>query len=382
MYHIKKGKVPKQAHVAIPEGLHEEEHGRRGFQGPASHLYRTHPPTGWVRIDGPLRPRAFACAALPTPDQRAADGPPVEMLRSPDVRVFLSRRTDTMPYFVRNTDGDEIQFVHAGRGRFETDYGILPFEPGDYLVIPKGTTYRVHVEDEPSLLLIVETPQPVTIPDRGLLGHHALFDPGVLVAPELEPAPQNREDREDRADNQEWEVRIKRHGQYTSVVYPFYPMDVVGWKGDLWVAKLNVRDFRPVTSARYHLPPSVHATFQAGPAAGVLISTFAPRPLESDPEALRVPFYHRNMDYDEVLFYHQGSFFSRAGIQAGALTLHPQGIHHGPHPQAVQASKSKTHTDEVAVMIESRRPFLVLPELESVEIKEYADSWKSPGSKA
>jgi len=367
MYLMKKGEAPKQAHVSVPEGLYEEEHGRRGFSGPSSHLYRTHPPTGWVRIDGPLKPRAFACGALSTPDQRSADARPVEILRSPDVRVFLSRRAETMPYFLRNADGDEVQFVHSGRGRFETDYGTLSYEPGDYVVIPKGTIYRVSVEAGPSLFLIAESPKQVTLPERGLLGHHALFDLGVLTVPELAPVTDTS--------GREWEVRIKRNGEYTKVVYPFNPMDVVGWKGDLWVAKLNVRDFRPVMSPRYHLPPSVHATFQAG---GLLISTFAPRPLESDPQALRVPFYHRNMDYDEVLFYHKGDFFSRAGIQQGALTLHPQGIHHGPHPQAVEASKTKTHTDEVAVMIESRRPFSVLPELETVELKEYAMSWSQP----
>lgn len=365
MYLTRKGTTPKQAHVGIPEGLYEEEHGRRGFVGPASHLYRRHPPTGWVRIDGPLRPRAFACADLPTPDLHLADGLPVEILRSPDARVSLSRRAETMPYFVRNADGDEVQFVHAGTGRFETDYGVLPYEPGDYVVIPKGTTYRVVVETGPSLFLIAETPVPVGVPERGLLGQHALFDRGVLTTPEL---PLNTQDQEGR----NWEVRITRGGKPTKVVYPFYPMDVVGWKGDLWVAKLNVRDFRPVTSARYHLPPSVHATFQAG---GLLISTFAPRPLESDPESLRVPFYHRNMDYDEVLFYHQGDFFSRAGIMAGMITLHPQGIHHGPQPQAVEAGKSKTHTEEVAVMIESQSPFEVLPGVEPVEVKDYAMSW-------
>ena len=369
MYLMKKGNAPNQAHVGIPEGLYEEEHGRHGFSGPASHLYRRHPPTGWVRIDGPLRPRAFACAALPTPDQRSADARPVEILRSPDVRVLLSRRAETMPSFVRNADGDEVQFVHAGRGRFETDYGVLAYEPGDYVVIPKGTTYRILVESGPSLFLIVETPTPVELPERGLLGHHALFDKGILTAPEPAPVSNDRDER------REWEVRIKREGAYTRVFYPFYPIDVAGWKGDLWVAKLNVRDFRPVTSARYHLPPSVHATFQAD---GVLISTFAPRPLESDPQSLRVPFYHRNMDYDEVLFYHVGDFFSRAGIQPGMLTLHPQGIHHGPHPQAVEASRAKTHTDEVAIMIESRRPLTVLPELEPVEMKEYAMSWSIP----
>jgi len=367
MYLVKKGVAPSQAHVGIPEGLCEEEHGRQGFAGPVSHLYRTHPPTAWVRIEGPLRPRAFACADLPTPDVRSADAPPLEVLSSPDVSVFLSRRAASMAYFVRNADGDEVYFAHRGHGRFETDYGMLPFEPGDYIFIPKGTTYRTLLDGtEPALFLIAELPLPVVIPDSGPLGQHALFDKGVLAVPEPSSGQGGH------TDGQEWEVRIKRAGEHTRVVYPFYPMDVAGWKGDLWPAKLNVRDIRPVMSPGYHLPPSVHVTFAAG---GALISTFVPRPLESDPKALRVPFYHRNMDYDEVLFYHSGSFFSRSGIDAGMMTLHPQGIHHGPQPQAVEASRTKASTDEVAVMIESAHPFVVQPELESVELKDYAMSW-------
>src|SRR5436309_9955712 len=137
MYLIKKGNVPNQAHVGIPEGLCEEEHGRQGFVGPSSHLYRRHPPTGWMRIEGPLRPRAFACAALPTADLRSATADPLEALSSPDVRAFLARRAETRSYFMRNADGDEIYFVHAGRGRFETDYGVLAYEPGDYMLLPK-----------------------------------------------------------------------------------------------------------------------------------------------------------------------------------------------------------------------------------------------------
>jgi homogentisate 1,2-dioxygenase len=369
MYLQRKGTVPNQAHVGIPEGLYEEEHGRHGFVGPSSHLYRRHPPTGWVRIDGPLRPRAFACTEVQAPDARLADTYPVEVLRSQDVSVFISRRAETMPFFCRNSDGDEIYFVHDGTGSFETDYGRLSYEPGDYIVIPKGTSYRIIVDAGPSLFLIIETSQAVGLPDRGLLGQHALFDKGVLVAPELDHGARSEDD------GKQWEVRVKRRNEYTRVIYPFYPMDVVGWKGDLWVVKLNVRDFRPVMSARYHLPPSAHATFQAG---GALISTFAPRLLESDPDALRVPFYHRNVDYDEVLFYHRGDFFSRAGIQPGMLTLHPQGIHHGPQPQAVAASRDKTRTDEIAVMIESRAPFTVLPALEPAERKDYALSWSRP----
>lgn len=364
MYLNRKGKVPNQAHVGIPEGLFEEEHGREGFAGPVSHLYRTHPPTGWVKIDGPLKPRAFACLTLSTISPWQASR--ILAMHSHDVSLYVSSRAETMPHFIRNADGDEVYFVHQGRGRFETDYGTLSYEPGDYLVIPKGTTYRVHIDAGPTLFLIIETPDPIALPDRGPLGQHALFDKGVLVAPELgmvEP-PETQ--------GQQWEVHITRQGESTRVTYPFYPMDVVGWKGDLWVAKLNVRDFRPVTSPRYHLPPSVHVTFRAG---GCLISTFAPRPLESDPESLRVPFYHRNADYDEVLFYHQGEFFSRAGIQPGMLTLHPQGIHHGPQPQAVKASAQKTQTTEVAVMIESKTPFTVKPEMEAAELKDYALSW-------
>ncbi len=369
MYQNKRGKAPNQAHVGIPEGLCEEEHGRDGFTGPASHLYRTHPPTGWLKIDGPLKPRAFACRGLSVTASSSSTGHPVFAMQSRDASLFLSSRAETMTHFVRNADGDELYFVHLGTGQFETDYGTLSYEPGDYVLIPKGTTYRIHVDAGPSLFLIIETPERILVPDRGPLGQHALFDKGVLVAPELgtlEPAA---------AGEREWEVHIKRQGERTRVVYPFYPMDVVGWKGDLWVAKLNVRDFRPVTSPRYHLPPSVHTTFQAG---GCLISTFAPRPLETDPDALRVPFYHRNTDYDEVLFYHQGEFFSRAGIQAGMLTLHPQGIHHGPQPQAVQSSKGKTHTSEVAVMIESRTPFTVRPEMDAMEVTDYAMSWSRP----
>jgi len=366
MYQNKKGKTPNQAHVGIPEGLCEEEHGREGFAGPASHLYRTHPPTGWLRIDGPLKPRAFACRRISLTTPPSAATHPALVMQSRDVSLSISSLTETMTHFMRNADGDEIYFVHLGTGRFETDYGILSYEPGDYVLIPKGTTYRTHVDAGPSLFLLIETPERIVVPNRGPLGQHALFDRGVLVAPELGTVDSSE------AGEQEWAVHIKRQGDVTRVVYPFYPMDVVGWKGDLWVSKLNVRDFRPVTSPRYHLPPSVHATFQAG---GCLISTFAPRPLETDPEALRVPFYHRNTDYDEVLFYHQGEFFSRAGIQPGMLTLHPQGIHHGPQPQAVESNKGKTHTNEVAVMIESATSFIVRPEMHAVEIADYAMSW-------
>jgi homogentisate 1,2-dioxygenase len=167
---------------------------------------------------------------------------------------------------------------------------------------------------------------------------------------------------------------IKRQGALTSVWYPHCPLDVVGWKGTLCVWQLNVRDIRPVSSDRYHLPPSAHTTFVA---ANVAICTFAPRPLENgDPRALKVPFFHSNIDFDEVLFYHAGEFFSRDGIEPGMLTFHPQGIHHGPQARAAQRAPKATHTEEIAVMIDTRRPLDICAPATALELPDYWKSWQ------
>jgi homogentisate 1,2-dioxygenase len=170
------------------------------------------------------------------------------------------------------------------------------------------------------------------------------------------------------------EVRVRREGEFSSIFYPFDPLDVVAWKGDATVWQLNVRDIRPVVSPRYHLPPSVHTTFLANQ---FVICTFLPRPLETeDPAALRVPFFHRNIDFDEVIFYHDGDFFSRDGIRPGWVTLHPQGIHHGPHPKALAASKTKDRTEEIAVMVDAKRPLRLTEEAKAVSWAEYPMTWK------
>ncbi len=363
MFPLAKGEITRQAHVALPEGTYEEEHGRDGFYGPVSHLYRIHAPTGWTRIEGPLKPQAFDGAKLPTQAKDAVSAR-VKLLYNPDVALYISRPQRPMEYYFRNADGDEVYFIHQGQGVLETDFGPLDFEPGDYLVIPRGTTYRLLPDTAENFFLVIESFSRVRQPERGLLGQHALYDPAIITTPD--PAPIEEE-------GVEWEVRIKRLDELTSIFYPFNPMDVVGWKGDLTVWQLNVRDFRPVMSHRAHLAPSVHTTFQG---EGYVICSFVPRPLEEDPEAVRVPFYHRNIDYDEVLFYHAGEFFSRHGIDAGMITFHPQGIHHGPHPQAVEASKKKSATNEVAVMLDTSRPLLVTPEARTIEWGEYHLSWQ------
>lgn len=369
MFPLSKGKVTPQAHVGIPEGTYEEEHARKGFFGKTSHLYRTHRPTDWTRIEGPLRPHAYYLSELAPTDQRdALRGEPVTVLYNDDVSLKVSRLSEPMPYYFRNADGDDVYFVHQGEGVIETDFGPLDFERGDYVVIPRGTTYRVVPRTRENFFLIIESKGEIEIPDRGPLGPNAVYDRGVLVTPEPSPILD---------DSKEYEVRIKRLGEYTSVFYPFNPMDVVGWKGDLTAFKLNVRDIRPIMSHRYHLPPSVHTTFLGG---NFVICTFVPRPFESEPEAMRVPFYHRNIDYDEVLFYHDGDFFSRQHIKPGMLTLHPQGIHHGPHPKAAEKVAALERTDEIAVMVDTRYPLKIAEAAQGVEWADYVNSWKpAPG---
>jgi homogentisate 1,2-dioxygenase len=348
-----RGRVAQQAHVGVPEGTVEEEYARNGFFGRYAHFYREHAPVGWTRIEGPLRPHLYDLSS-------AAPGDRVPVLANADCTISTTALHEPMPYFFRNADADELLFVHAGAGRLETDFGPLAYEPGDYLVIPRGTTYRLAPTGE-TRLLVVATAGELAVPDRGMLGQHALFDPAVMRVPSPEAST---------LAGPEWKVVIQRQGQLTSVYYPHCPLDVVGWKGTLAVWQLNVRDIRPVSADRYHLPPSAHTTFVA---PNVAICTFAPRPLENgDPRAMKVPFYHSNIDFDEVLFYHSGEFFSRGMVRPGMLTFHPQGIHHGPQ----RRDNPGARTEEVAVMIDTRRPLDACAPAASLEVADYWRSWQ------
>jgi homogentisate 1,2-dioxygenase len=369
------GQVATQAHVAVPDGLFEEEHGRQGFYGPVSHVYHRHAPTGWSRIDGPLQPRAYKLNALPEAAYDMEAGK-TWLLGHDTLRMGLVQFTETNTYISRNADGDELYFIHAGHGHLQTDYGWLPVQPGSYVLLPKGVSYRWCVA-APLTLLLIESTQPFTLPPRGAMGQHAPFDPNCLIKPVLQTPALAKALANDKGEPvTQWPVRIKRFDQMTQVVYPFDPLDVAGWKGNLYPCVLQVRDIRPVHSHRLHLPPSVHATWQAGEA---VVCTFLPRPLETDPLAQQVPFYHRNIDYDEVIFYHDGDFFSRDGlITPGMLTWHPAGIHHGPHPKAYANQHQHTHTQEIAVMLDSPSPLMATMEAASIELEGYAMSWQQP----
>jgi homogentisate 1,2-dioxygenase len=260
-------------------------------------------------------------------------------------------------------------FIHAGEGDLFCDFGHLAYREGDYILLPRGTMWRIEPKSRTVSLLIEATNNSFKLPDRGILGPHAIFDPAILDTPKLDDAF-----RAQQGDRQ-WQVRVKRRGAFSTITYPFNPLDAVGWKGNLAPVKLNWRDIRPVMSHRYHIPPSVHSTFVSD---RFVVCTFVPRPIESDPGALKVPFFHSNDDFDEVIFYHQGEFFSRDNIHPGMVTWHPNGFTHGPHPKAFAAGAkaAKAMTDEVAVMIDARDPldFNASPE---TEFGAYAESWRA-----
>jgi homogentisate 1,2-dioxygenase len=358
------GQATRQAHADLPEGTFEREFGRDGFFGPATHIYHRRPPTGWTSIQGDMRPRAFDAAKAAI----SAIGPFRAALMLASNCCFVLACTCPVPTnLLRNSDGDLLLFVHDGAGDLFCDFGHLTYRDGDYIMIPRGTMWRLEPSLQTVLLMIEARDGAFKLSERGLLGPHAVFDPAVLETPKIDDSFRAQADDETN-------LYVKRRDAVTTITYPFNPLDAVGWKGNLAPVKLNWRDIRPIMSHRYHLPPSVHSTFVAD---RFVVCTFVPRPIETDPGALKVPFFHSNEEYDEVIFYHRGSFFSRDNIHPGMMTMHPSGITHGPHPKAFAAGAKATRkeTDEVAVMIDSRDPFELGKAAQDNEDQEYAKSW-------
>lgn len=363
------GTHSRQAHADMPESTYEREISKEGFFGPAAFLHHRRPPTGWVQFEGPLRPRAFDLARLVGGERSPWDAAVVLHNRATEVRFW--KLAEPMRALVRNADGDQLLFVHQGEGDLLCDYGRIAYEAGDYLYLPRGTMWRLRPLAPSAFLTIEATNSHFRLPDRGLMGAHAQFDPAMLDTPIMDDVFRAHQDEPG-----EVQVEIKKRGQISVATYPYNPLDAMGWHGDLAPVRLNVRHIRPVVSHRYHLPPSVHSTFVSD---RFVVCTFAPRPFETDPGALKVPFFHNNDDYDEVLFYHAGDFFSRDHIEAGMMTFHPSGFTHGPHPKALKSMlvQPKTATDEYAVMIDTRDPLEVGEAVAAVENPAYVDSWKT-----
>lgn len=367
MHHYTQGKPTTQGHKGIPEGHFEEEQGHGGFFGPVSHLIRKHPSTRWTEIEGPLKPRMFDLVRL----EKRSNW--LRLFYNAHVGIYydwLTPRSERALRAFRNADGDTLYFCHSGEGEIFSEYGKLDYSKGSYVVIPKCVTHTIFPKTESEFLVIESKTSHYQQPDRGMVGRNAFYDTNAIGKPRLE-------EQEARLKSEGLEVRkvvVKHGGQHTTFSYADTIYDVVGWKGDLFPFTLHMDDLMPLMSHRVHLPPSAHSTFVA---REFVVCTFLPRPLEQDADALKVPFYHQNMDYDEILFYHNGDFFSRDNLHSGMLSYHPMGFPHGPHPKAMKTIDQKTHTNEYAVMLDSRWPLERDASLDAVEVLEYWKSWRT-----
>lgn len=366
---VVEGLASRQAHADLPEGTVERELGKEGFFGPSTQMIHPRPPTGWTHWEGPLRPRAFDLAKLDA--GHATPWSARAVLHNAHLRLRHWVCPTSMDRLARNADGDELLFLHAGSAELYCDYGHLTLAAGDYVVLPRGTMWRIECAQPTVWLLIEATNGSYQLPDKGLVGEHAIFDPAMLDYPRIDEAF-----RAQRHSDREWRVEIKRRERISTVSYPYNPLDALGWHGTLMPVRINVRHIRPLMSHRYHLPPSAHTTFVA---PRFVVCTFAPRPFETDPGAIKVPFFHNNDDFDEAIFYHAGDFFSRDNIRPGMLTLHPCGFTHGPHPKALNnmLAPKKPATDEYAVMIDARDALDVGDDMPAVEWDDYHRSWCS-----
>jgi homogentisate 1,2-dioxygenase len=384
--YLRKGSIPRKRHIAHPqqpgfkgEGIYYEEViGLAGFSRAYSIAYHLRPPTRVIRLepagmipanfgDQPaLRHHHVKTRSIPRSGDPITGRVP--LFGNDDVTLTRCRPEQPQRELFRNADADEVIFVHCGRGTLHTMFGPLPFRDFDYIVIPRCTTYRLEFEPDcqPDLLLI-EAAGNISIPSKylnadGQLKLGAPYSERDLHGP-TEVAPIDRE--------QETIVIIKDGRRLTQYTLASHPFDVVGWDGMVYPYTFNADDFEPITG-RIHQPPPVQQTFDA---PGFVICTFAPRMLDTDPEAIKVPYAHSNVQSDEVLYYVRGRFGSRRGVEEASFTLHPRGIPHGPHPGTIVASRDVRSTDELAVMVDTFRPLQLTRQAMQLDDPDYPLSW-------
>jgi homogentisate 1,2-dioxygenase len=381
-YYYKLGTIPHKRHTQFyqPDGslYHEELMSVQGFSGVQSLLYHLRPPTQVYKIvleqiidtpyeaQEPLRHRHLRTASLASGGDAIAARIP--LMDNADLCISIARPTTAMSYWYRFAHGDELIFIHEGSGILESQFGNLPYQPGDYVVIPTGVLWRIiPAADTEQRMLIIEASGHIKPPDR-YLNHYGQF---LEHAPYCERDIRLPSELVTHDESGEFEVRIKARGRITRYLYHHHPLDVVGWDGHLYPYAFNIRDFEPITG-RIHQPPPVHQTFAA---PGFVICSFVPRLFDYHPLAIPAPYNHSNVDSDEVIYYVEGQFMSRKGIEQGSITIHPNGIPHGPHPGLYESSIGKERTEELAVMIDTFRPLRLTQKAAELEDQDYPYSW-------
>lgn len=381
-HYCQRGQIPAKRHIQFrkPDGsLYSEELvSTEGFSDAYSLIYHSHAPTIVEKIDTPI-PFAPKISDNKNMQHRCYKGfqvaPQKDFLESRkyvlvnnDVYIAVAApKSGTNGYFYKNSQADEVLFIHEGMGKVKTLFGELVFEYGDYVVIPRGTIYQIEFETESNRLFIVESFSPIEYPKRYTNKHGQLLEHSPFCERDIRQ-PENLKTIDEKGD---FKVLIKKYDQLFPYHYQYHPFDAIGWDGTVYPYIFSIHNFEPITG-RVHQPPPVHQTFEAH---NFVICSFVPRKYDYHPLSIPAPYHHSNVDSDEVLYYVDGDFMSRKHVERGMITLHPIGIPHGPHPSTVEKSIGKDATHELAVMVDTFKPLFVCEEALAIEDPSYFRSW-------
>ena len=383
-FYFRLGNIPEKRHIQFkqPDGslYHEELVSSLGFSGIYSNLYHIHPPTRVAEVgpvesynikiaeDYPLKHTHLNTSGVTTTGEDFLDARKVLMVND-DVAISICHPSGkTMDYYYKNGEADEVIFVHDGSGTLYSQFGRLKINKGDYVVIPRTTIYKIDWNDTQVKLQITESRAAVETVSRYRNNLGQLLEHSPYCERDIHPP----EALDTEGGEGKFLVKIKMRENLYHYIYDHSPFDVVGWDGFLYPYKLSIYDFEPITG-RIHQPPPVHQTFQAN---NLVICSYVPRLFDYHPLSIPVPYNHSNIDSDEVLYYVEGEFMSRKGIEVGSFTLHPGGLPHGPHPGSIEKNIGKKETMEYAVMIDTFRPLKLTEEALKYNDENYPMSWR------
>ena len=380
-YH-KQGSIPRKRHTQFRneqgELYAEELVSTHGFSNIYSLIYHCHPPTMVKSLGEPFsrEPKIVAQRFLKhqsflgfniEPEDDYIDSKKAVLVNN-DLHISLAApRKSISDYYLKNADADEVIFVHKGSGVLKTIYGDIDFGYGDYLVIPRGTIFQLHFNDENNRLFIVDSFTAIEFPKR-YMNNYGQFEEHAPMCERDIRRPENMKTHNETGD---FKVMIKKQGIVYPYIYATHPFDAIGWDGNLYPYAFNIQDFEPITG-RLHMPPPIHQTFEAH---NFVICSFVPRMYDYHPLSIPAPYNHSNVDSDEVLYYVDGDFMSRKSVTQGQITLHPAGIPHGPHPGTVEKSIGKKETMELAVMVDTFKPLWLTEEGVKIMSDDYYRSW-------
>ncbi|WCO01455.1 homogentisate 1,2-dioxygenase [Psychroserpens ponticola] len=380
-YH-KLGNIPHKRHIQFRKAdgslYYEQLFGTIGFDGMSTNSYHEQRPTQVKEIKKQysVAPKIAKKNSIQSyrlrgfqvkPEHDYLDSRKAVLTNNDCTIILAAPKKSTTEYFYKNTDADEVIFIHKGTGKLRTHLGNLDFKYGDYLVIPRGIIYKIDFDTEDNRLFIVESRRPIYTPKR----YRNWFGQLLEHSPFCERDIRQPQEIETHNESGDFLMKVKKQDDIFEMVYASHPFDVVGYDGYNYPYALSIHDFEPITG-RIHQPPPVHQTFETD---AFVICSFVPRLYDYHPESIPAPYNHSNIDSDEVLYYVDGDFMSRNDIEAGHISLHPAGIPHGPHPGATERSIGKVKTEELAVMVDTFKPLMVTEEAMKIADETYYKSW-------